>query len=86
MHGFTFISPFQAFDSIDTFYNVQKIMLAASEGPDQTARMRRLNWALAVRLCPKTRFCLHSAAQLILNAEQLCPVKDFIHDKRLMSK
>ena len=26
------------------------------EGPDQTARMRRLIWAFAVRICPKTRF------------------------------
>ena len=29
---------------------------ADSEGPDQTARMRRLIWAFAVRICPKTRF------------------------------
>ena len=32
------------------------IVLADSEGPDQTARMRRLIWAFAVRICPKTRF------------------------------
>ena len=32
------------------------ILLANSEGPDQTARMRRLIWAFAVRVCPKTRF------------------------------
>ena len=30
--------------------------LADSEGPDQTARMRSLIWAFAVRKCPKTRF------------------------------
>ena len=29
-------------------------MSAASEGPDQTARMRRLIWAFAVRICPDT--------------------------------
>ena len=32
------------------------ILLADSEGPDQTARMRSLIWAIAVRICPKTRF------------------------------
>ena len=32
------------------------ILLADSEGPDQTARMRRLIWAFAVRKCPKARF------------------------------
>ena len=35
--------------SIDTL-----VMLADSEGPDQPARMRRLIWAFAVRICPKT--------------------------------
>ena len=30
--------------------------LADSEGPDQNARMRRLIWAFALRLSPKTRF------------------------------
>ena len=29
---------------------------AVSEGTDQTARMCRLIWAFAVRICPKTRF------------------------------
>ena len=32
------------------------IPLADSEGPDQTARMRRLISTFAVRICPKTRF------------------------------
>ena len=32
------------------------ILLSDSEGPDQTARMRRLIWAFAVRIYPKTRF------------------------------
>ena len=32
------------------------ILLADSEGPDQTARMRRLIWAFAVRICSKTHF------------------------------
>ena len=33
-----------------------KILLAGCEGPNQTVRMRRLIWAFAVRICPKTRF------------------------------
>ena len=32
------------------------IQIADSGGPDQTARMRRLIWAVAVRICPKARF------------------------------
>ena len=32
------------------------ILLADSKGPDQTARKRRLIWAFALRICPKTRF------------------------------
>ena len=32
------------------------ILLADSGGPDQTARMRRLIWAFAIRLCPKACF------------------------------
>ena len=31
-------------------------MVADSEGPDQTARMRSLIWAFAVRMCPKALF------------------------------
>ena len=30
------------------------ILLADSEGPDQTARMRSPIWAFTVRICPKT--------------------------------
>ena len=32
------------------------VLLADSEGPDQIAQMRRLIWAFAVRICPRTRF------------------------------
>ena len=32
------------------------ILLADREGPDQSARMRKLIWDFAVRICPKTRF------------------------------
>ena len=32
------------------------ILFAGNEGTDQTARMRRLIWAVAGRICPKTRF------------------------------
>ena len=34
------------------------ILFTDSEGPDQTARMRKLIWAFAARICPKTRFRL----------------------------
>ena len=34
------------------------ILLEDSECPDQTAPMRRLTWTFAVRLCPKTHFCM----------------------------
>ena len=46
-------SPFITF----TFCIVSNDSVSSSEGPDQTARMRRLIWAFAVRICPKTRFC-----------------------------
>ena len=44
--------------SIHTFLYYPMILFAGSEGPDQTARMRRLIWAFAVRICSKTRFCM----------------------------
>ena len=34
------------------------IMWADSESPDQTAHLRSLIWAFAIRICPKTRFRL----------------------------
>ena len=34
------------------------ILFADSEGPDQTARMRRLIWAFAVCICSNTRFLI----------------------------
>ena len=37
-------------------FNYPMILLADNEGPNQTARMRRLIWAFVVSLCPKTRF------------------------------
>ena len=40
------------------------ILLAVSEGPDQTARMRRVIWAFAVRICPPEDTFSHSAAHL----------------------
>ena len=39
------------------------ILLVNSEGPEQTAWMRRLIWAFAVCICPKT--FLHGAAQMM---------------------
>ena len=37
------------------------ILLVDSEGPDQTAQMRSLIWALPVRACPKDTFSLGAA-------------------------
>ena len=34
----------------------QMILFEDSEGSDQTAWMRRLTWAFAVRICPKNHF------------------------------
>ena len=36
----------------------EMILLADSEGPDQTAQMRKLIWAFSVRLYPKTRLSM----------------------------
>ena len=46
----------------------QMIMLADSEGPDQTARMHSLIWAFAVRICP--RAFSHGAAHIILTSKR----------------
>ena len=40
------------------------ILLADSEGLDQTAQMRRLIWAVDVHLYPKTRFRMMRVAQM----------------------
>ena len=40
------------------------ILSADNEGPDQTARMRRLIWAIAVRIRPNT--FLQDASQMTL--------------------
>ena len=53
------------------------ILLADSEGPDWTAWIRRLIWAFAIRICPKTRFrmarpkCLKEVVNILLFAEIL---------------
>ena len=46
------------------------ILLADSEGPDQTARLRSLIWAFAAHICSKTTFS-HSAA-LIMFDQMFC--------------
>ena len=50
------------------------ILLADSEGSDQTARIRRLIWAFAVRICPaprlKTFFMLNSAEHEIFSVNK----------------
>ena len=43
--------------SFDTLYSV-KWLLADSESPDQTARMRRLIWAFAVCICLRISLCM----------------------------
>ena len=47
-------------------------LLADSEAPNQTARMRSLIWAFAIRICPKTRFRI---AQLISESDRLVFVR-----------
>ena len=42
------------------------ILLADSEGPDQTARMRRLIWAFAVRTCSNS-FFLHVGEKTLIS-------------------
>ena len=51
------------------------ILLADSEGPDQTARMRRLIWAFAVRICPKTRFRVARQEMLQSYSSSMVPDK-----------
>ena len=53
------ITPVFSLHSYILYYPM--ILLADNEGPDQTARMRRLIWAFVVGICPKTRFS-HGAA------------------------
>ena len=50
------------------------ILLAGSEGPDQTARMRSLIWALAVRIYPKTRFRMASPFYILYIAQTLLSI------------
>ena len=45
------------------------------EGPDQTARMRRLIWAFAVRIRPKT--CLHTARPVLRGNRTYTYIKCF---------
>ena len=40
-----------------------------SRGPDQTARMRSLIWAFAVRLSLKTRFCMCGPCEKEITAQ-----------------
>ena len=40
--------------------------MADSEDQDQPARMRRLIWGFAVRICPKTRFRMRGPGLNIL--------------------
>ena len=56
------------------------ILLAGSEGPDQTARMRRLIRVFAVRICQKTRFCMALPISLKWTGRQgrMCYVHAFV--------
>ena len=49
------------------------ILIADSEGPGQTARMRSLIWAFAVRICPKTFFFFFLMARPICSG-RLFPI------------
>ena len=51
------------------------ILLADSEGPDQTARMRRLIWAFIVHICPKRHILIarpFSEMNLISIIKDMC--------------
>ena len=43
------------------------ILLAASKGLDQTARMRKLIWSFAVRICQKKRFRMTRPTYRLVN-------------------
>ena len=60
MHRFVFIAQnlIWAFALHSYMPQYRMSLLADSEGPDQTARMRRLIWAFIVRRCLKTRFLM----------------------------
>ena len=45
------------------------ILLAASGGPGQTARMRRLIWAFAVSICSKISFRMARPIRRLIAAE-----------------
>ena len=49
---------FGSFVSHSCFQLQPMILLADNEDADHTARMRRLIFAYAVGICPKTRFCM----------------------------
>ena len=50
------------------------ILLADSEGPDQTARMRSLIWAFAVRISPMTSFS-QGAAYIVCSHIRLISIE-----------
>ena len=61
-------------DSCSSFIHsiVSNYSVTDSEGPDQTARMRRLIWAFAVPICPSTRFLMARLKHKILLALITC--------------
>ena len=74
------------------------ILLAGSEGPDQTARMRSLIWAFAVRICPmicfrmpRVHFCVFLTNSLQCLAWSACSIVEtqlrvhFCNDMRKQS-
>ena len=56
------------------------ILLADNEGPDQTARMRRLIWAVAVRKCPKNAFS-HGAVIYLTDINNLHDTQDYSNNR-----
>ena len=68
------------------------ILYADNEGPNQTARMRSLIWTFAVRICPKTLFCMEWSILFCLKANdelfmQGCAISKFYYlstDKKMV--
>ena len=56
-----------------------RIVLANSEGPEQTAWMRRLIWAIAVCICPKTHFCMVWSRWCNMSQHMTKPTKWHVH-------
>ena len=62
------------------------ILLADSEGPDQTARMRSLIWAFAVRISRIHVFAWHGPYLIVPNTDYLLRGNDLLSKETTLSK